>query len=146
MRVGICLPYVLAALSAYSWPAQTAPFEDTVDPRPYIFVQQNNARPTQQVRLGYPLQVQLPGNPAVWHYQPKGSALVEQRGQAMVFSPGRIDDTQSIFVFDFVLADDAKPGDTGVITIISPNPPASLSNVVPGGVWQVRFEVIDDPK
>ena len=108
---------------------------------PYIFVQQHNAKGGQFVRLGWPLQVQLPGNPNVWTYKPNQSTLVEPRGRTLIFSPGRIDLTQSIYVFDFVLSPHAKVGDQGIITLTTPTLPVSLQNVLPGGRYQIKFTV-----
>ncbi|WP_299684411.1 hypothetical protein [uncultured Tateyamaria sp.] len=123
---------------------------DTLDKRPYIFTQQNNvegregAPPhTQKVRIGYPLQVQLPGNPAVWTFDAGVSTLVEPRGWTMVFSPDRIPGTQSIFVFDFVLSPDAAHGDEGVIVLTTSDLPEALDMVLPQGVFAVKFQVID---
>lgn len=118
--------------------------------RPYIFTQQHNVegRPDvagriQQVRLGWPLQVQLPGNPAIWRFASDRSALVEPRGQAMIHSPARIEGTESILMFDFVLAPEAKAGDEGVITLTTTDLPHSLDRVIPTGVFVIEFSVID---
>ena len=118
--------------------------------RPYIFTQQHNVenRPdaegrVQLIRLGYPLKVQLPGNPALWTFQPEASKNVEYRGRTMVYSPDRIAGTESILVFDLVLAPDALPGSEGHFTFTTDELPPSLDNVIPEGVYVVRFSVID---
>ena len=118
--------------------------------RPYIFTQQHNVenRPdtegrVQLIRLGYPLQVQLPGNPAIWSFQPDASEYVEYRGLTMVYSPNRIDGTESLLVFDLALSDDARHGTEGYFMFITEELPAAIDNVVPGGVFVVRFQVID---
>lgn len=108
---------------------------------PYIFVQQHNLIARQIVRTGWPLQVQLPGNPTVWTFQKDQSTNVETRGHAIVYSPGRIAGTDSLFIFDFVLAPDVKAGDQGVITITTRNAPMSLLQVVPDGFYQIKFTV-----
>lgn len=130
--------------------AQDVQWPETKAPRPYIFTQQNNIqdRPDitdriQKVRIGYPLQVQLPGNPAVWSFDAEASALVEPRGRAMVYSPFRIEGTQSIFVFDFALSQAAVDGDKGRITLFTDDLPLSLKNVIPSGVYTVEFTVFD---
>ena len=117
---------------------------------PYIFTQQHNVenRPdaegrVQLIRRGYPLQVQLPGNPAVWTFDADASALVEYRGRTMVYSPNRIAGTHSILVFDLAVSPDAKAGAEGKFTFTTDALPASLENVVPGGVYVVRFTLID---
>ncbi len=118
--------------------------------RPYIFTQQNNVKGrsnplggAQYVRLGWPLQVQLPGNPAVWAFSASQSRLVEPHGHTMVYSPHRIEDTDSIFVFDFVLSANAKPGDIGVITLTTARMPDSLNKVIPLSIYSVEFTIID---
>lgn len=137
----VLLAATIAISSSFS-NASTQLDEDVVDKRPYIFTQQHNNNASQKVRLGWPLQVQLPGNPAVWTYQDDESKTVSPRGSAMVFSPGRIDGTSSIYIFDFVLAENAKPGDEGIITITSSNPPESLNRVTPDGVYQIKFVIL----
>ena len=124
--------------------------QEGVAKRPYIFTQQHNAeiRPgtpewAQFIRLGYPLQVQLPGNPALWTFRPEESQLVEYRGRTMVYSPNRIDDTQSLLVFDLALSPEAQHGSEGYFTFTTNELPQSLDNVVPGGVFVVHFTVID---
>jgi len=142
---------VLALASANPAAAQQQSWDNTrLAKRPYVFAQQHNVngRPdaegrVQRIRLGWPLQVQLPGNPAVWTFAPQDSPLIEPRGRTMVYSPNRIGDTQSIFVFDFVLSSDAKPGDTGAITLTTQELPQSLGRVVPTGIFVVEFSVID---
>lgn len=116
---------------------------------PYIFTQQHNIdgrakskAPAQLIRLGWPLQVQLPGNPAVWIFDAQDSALIEPRGRAMVYSPNRVEGTESLFVFDFALPETAKPGDSGKITISTQEVPQSLDKVMPNGVFVVEFSVI----
>ncbi|WP_390914083.1 multicopper oxidase domain-containing protein [Pseudosulfitobacter sp. SM2401] len=96
----------------------------------------------QLIRLGWPLQVQLPGNPAVWTFDAKDSDLIEPRGRTMVYSPTRIEGTQSLFVFDFALPSTAKPGDHGTIPLSTTELPQSLKNVMPNGVFVVEFAVI----
>ncbi|SIS89384.1 hypothetical protein SAMN05421759_105179 [Roseivivax lentus] len=141
---------VLALGSPGSAGSETLPWPDDAVKRPYIFTQQHNVdgRPDaesriQKIRLDWPLQVQLPGNPAVWTFVEDQSVLVEPRGRTMVYSPNRIDGTESIFVFDFALAADAKDGDAGVITLATEELPASLAPVMPNGVFVVKFHVID---
>lgn len=146
--------YALLAVSLFSVAAScaplpdsaaiTTPVEDIADKRPYIFTQQHNNVKGQRVKAGWPLQVQLPGNPSVWSFDAARSVNVEPRGQAMVFSPERIAGTTSIFIFDFAISAGAQPDDTGMITITSANPPESLNHVIPNGVYQIEF-VIDAP-
>ena len=96
----------------------------------------------QLIRLGWSLQVQLPGNPAVWTFDAKDSDLIEPRGRTMVYSPTRIEGTESLFVFDFALPSTAKAGDHGTITLSTTELPQSLENVMPNGVFVVNFSVI----
>ena len=116
---------------------------------PYIFTQQHNVNGrddanmrVQLIRLGWSLQVQLPGNPAVWTFDAKDSDLIEPRGRTMVYSPTRIEGTESLFVFDFALPSTAKAGDHGTITLSTTELPQSLENVMPNGVFVVNFSVI----
>lgn len=118
--------------------------------RPYIFTQQHNVenRPdaagrVQLIRLGYPLQVQLPGNPALWTFQPDASSHVTYLGRTMVYSPDRIEGTESVLVFDLALEMDVEEGTEGQFTFTTDALPAALDNVVPGGVYVVRFKIID---
>ena len=136
--------FAAAAMAGTAGQAGAASFEDKQDMRPYIFAQQHNGKPGQLIRLGWPLQVQLPGNPTVWTFQADESSKVEPRGHVLVFSPHRISGTHSIFVFDFALSADAKAGDEGMITITtSPAElPDSLSKVVPDGKYQIKFKIM----
>ena len=127
--------------------------QEGVAKRPYIFTQQHNVgnKPDgetggQLIRLGYPLQVQLPGNPALWTFQADASLNVEYLGRTMVYSPNRIEETESILVFDLALSPDAMSGSEGYFTFTTEELPSSLDQVVPGGVYVVRFEVIDPSK
>lgn len=106
---------------------------------PYIFTQQHNAILMQQIRLGWPLQVQLPGNPAVWTVQLDENLFVEPRGRTLLYSPERIDYTQSLFIFDFALSAQAKAGDSGRIVITTDKLPSSLANVIPCGRYTIDF-------
>ncbi len=124
--------------------------QEGVAKRPYIFTQQHNVenRPdaagrVQLIRLGYPLQVQLPGNPTLWTFQANSSSHVEYRGRSMVYSPNRITGTESILVFDLALSPDAVDGTDGYFTFTTDTLPQSLENVVPGGIYVVYFKVID---
>ena len=124
--------------------------QDGVAKRPYIFTQQHNVgdKPDgetggQLIRLGYPLQVQLPGNPALWTFQADSSLNVEYLGRTMVYSPNRIAGTESLLVFDLALSPNAKSGSEGYFTFTTEGLPSSLDQVVPGGVYVVHFEVID---
>ena len=127
------------------------PWEDAgAAKRPYIFTQQHNAqspdganRWKQLIRLGYPIQVQLPGNPALWSFQPDASRNVTYLGRTMVYSPDRIAGTSSVFVFDLALAPNAIDGTEGYFTFTTDELPPSLDNVVPDGVFTVYFSVID---
>ncbi len=119
-------------------------------PRPYIFTQQHNVenRPdaeglVQVIRKGYPLQVQLPGNPAIWAFRAEASENVAYRGRTMVYSPNRIHGTESLLVFDLELSPEARAGDEGRITFTTDRVPDSLDRVIPGGVFVIRFTVID---
>ncbi len=130
--------------------ADELPWPDEPVKRPYIFTQQHNmngrtdaGERVQTIRLGWPLQVQLPGNPTVWTFVEDQSALVEPRGRTMIYSPDRIDGTESIFIFDFALRTDAQDGDTGVITLATEELPASLEAVIPNGTFVIEFQVID---
>ncbi|MEM7425590.1 MAG: hypothetical protein AAF441_05810 [Pseudomonadota bacterium] len=136
--------FAAAAMANAVGGASAASFEDEQDMRPYIFTQQHNGKPGQFIRLGWPLQVQLPGNPSVWTFQAGESSKIEPRGHALVFSPHRIDGTHSIFVFDFALSADAKAGDEGVITITTDPEilPDSLNKVLPAGKYQIKFKVM----
>ena len=98
------------------------------------------------IRLGYPLQVQLPGNPALWTFQPDASLNVEYLGRTMVYSPNRIEGTESIQVFDLALTPDAASGTQGYFTFTTEELPPSLDKVVPGGIYVVHFEVIEPSK
>ena len=140
-QMSAILAVLLATTTACSAQIPAWSVEDGQNRAPYIFVQQHNGKTPQRVRLGWPLQVQLPGNPTVWTFQKDQSANVEPRGRSLVFSPGRIEGTQSVFIFDFVLAPNARAGDTGIITITSRNAPMSLLQIIPDGQYQIRFEI-----
>ncbi|WP_135502401.1 hypothetical protein [Roseovarius aestuariivivens] len=144
--LGLCLS-VTPALGETDFPVWD---QHGAAKRPYIFTQQHNAviqsdteAPAQLIRLGYPLQVQLPGNPALWTFQPEESHHVEYLGRTMVYSPNRIAGTESILVFDLALSADAADGTEGQFTFKTEELPASLENVVPDGIYVVRFQVID---
>lgn len=146
----------IAALIAQAAAAETKyqPWQqDGVAKRPYIFTQQHNVLNKtdgeaggQLIRLGYPLQVQLPGNPALWTFQPDASLNVEYLGRTMVYSPNRIEGTESIQVFDLALTPDAASGTQGYFTFTTAELPPSLDRVVPGGIYVVHFAVIEPSK
>lgn len=152
-RISIALATLAAMMLGQALQAETdyPPWtQDGPAKRPYIFTQQHNVanRPdtkgrVQLIRLGYPLQVQLPGNPSLWTFQPDQSRNVVYLGRTMVFSPDRIDGTSSILVFDLALAPNAADGTEGQVTFTTEELPPSLDNVVPNGVFVVRFTVID---
>lgn len=149
-RLGLALLLASLGTGAFAetrylpWP------EDGAAPRPYIFTQQHNVenRPdaegrVQLIRKGYPLQVQLPGNPAIWSFRAGESENVAYRGRTMVYSPNRIAGTESLLVFDLELSPEVRDGDEGRITFTTDQLPSALERVVPGGVFVLRFTVID---
>lgn len=144
---------LIAALAAATCTAQETltPWPDTgAAKRPYIFTQQHNmpvppedGGPRIVIRAGYPLQVQLPGNPALWSFVPEDSRHVAYLGRTMVYSPDRIPGTASLLVFDLDLAPEAVDGTLGQFTFATADLPASLDKVLPDGRFVVYFKVVD---
>ncbi|GAA4643857.1 hypothetical protein GCM10023115_18170 [Pontixanthobacter gangjinensis] len=114
--------------------------------QPYIFVQQHNGKPGQKIRKGWPIQVQLPGNPAIWTFDAKQSRNVVPLGKTLVYSPDRIDGMESLFIFDLALELDAEAGQMGEIVYTTDDPLPSLNRVIPNRVFRVQFEIIADKK
>ena len=102
--------------------------------RPYIFTQAH-AGSAQVIARGIPVEIQLPAGPARWAVDAAaGATLTDERSYA---SPGRIDGTDRIQVFDFSI----DPEREATIIIVSGNPPPVLSGIVRDG----RFVLILTP-
>ena len=114
------------------------------DTRPYIFTQAHNNDVeafTQSVYLGVPLQLQLPAGPLSWTYISDGSKNLLEPQVSKVPSPGRIDNTDQVVVFNF------KPETPGqLFAIFQPvGLPPNLKPLFPTGRFTLSLEVVPRP-
>ena len=114
------------------------------DTRPYIFTQAHNNDVeafTQSVYVGVPLQLQLPAGPLSWTYISDGSKNLLEPQVSEVASPGRIDNTDQVTVFNF------KPESPGqLFAIFQPvGLPPNLKPLFPTGRFTLSLEVVQRP-
>ena len=104
--------------------------------QPYIFTQAHSGH-SQSVQSGAALQVQLPGNPALWRFDSQASKNISFLGASPTFSPGRIPQTEALYNFNFVLTG----GEQAIIVIRTDELPPDLEETVPGGVFSLSLDV-----